>query len=141
MGTARFILFLSAAVFATIGGLFIWQPEMLAWHISLNLQEIITKSDVRAVYGGMNLGIGLFLFAAAFAKGLTRSGLLLNFLLFLGLIGGRVYSYYIDGHPGQTGLFLGGAEALGLLFSIIAMFKAGDSQVKAVSTSSSSTKM
>lgn len=126
MGTARFILILSALMYSALGVMCLWQPEMLLPHVGIIIKETITKSDIRTVYGGMELGLALFLWASVFAKGLLKSGLLLNFLLFLGLVGGRGFSYYYDGNPGQLGLILGGIEVVGLLFSIIAMFKAGD---------------
>jgi hypothetical protein len=67
-------------------------------------------SEVRAVYGGIFIVMGLFTLLAAFNPAHHRARLTFIALLWLGLLGGRLFGMSIDGFPGFKGWIRGGAE-------------------------------
>lgn len=58
---------LHAAVFLTWGVAFLAAPVTLAALLGIELRDATAVADLRAMYGGMSLGVGLF-----FAAALTR---------------------------------------------------------------------
>jgi len=56
--------------------------------------------EVRAVYGGLFLVMGVFTAVAAMDVAANRSRLLFVGLLWLGMAGGRLFSVFADGNPG-----------------------------------------
>ncbi len=59
--------------------------------------------EMRAIYGGMPLVLGVFTLLAAFDPAQHRSRLTLLGLVWLGVCAGRLFSITIDGAPGLVG--------------------------------------
>jgi hypothetical protein len=58
---ARTLLALSALPFAAIGLRFLLQPAAMAAHVDLTLASTTADHDMRAVYGGLQLGCAALL--------------------------------------------------------------------------------
>lgn len=109
---AKLALGFSALTFLGVGLAFLASPAEMAAVIRLELGGVIATSDLRAVYGGMNLALGAFLLWSARAER-RRTGLLLCFALFGGLLLGRSVGLLSEGAPEPPGFWLIGFELLG----------------------------
>ena len=92
---------LNALVFVGFGLAFIVAPTYFASTVEIELPTTTALADLRAIYGGLSLSVGIF-----FALGLVRPALVLPVLwliagssLALGL--SRVYSTLVSGTPGS----------------------------------------
>lgn len=119
---ARIVLLLSALPFLAIGVAFLLDPGGMAAHVGLSLRGTIADSDVRAVYGGLQIACGalLGLGCVAVRHASVRAALRVQILLFAGLAGARLFSLVRVGSPGELGWKLLAAEAVGLLFGVAA---------------------
>jgi hypothetical protein len=95
-------------------------PAANASIIHLELGGIISFSDLRAVYGGLRVGIGCFLAWAA-STGHWRPGLIAAAALFGGNVLGRLVSLLADGVPEAPGLLLLGFELFGVVLVGVAL--------------------
>jgi hypothetical protein len=85
---AKLVLCFSAVNFLAAGLFALALPAANASIIQLELGGIVSSGDLRAVYGGLRIGIGC-LFAWAIASGHWRPGLIATAALFGGNILGR----------------------------------------------------
>ncbi|KXW57409.1 hypothetical protein FEMY_20790 [Ferrovum myxofaciens] len=74
-------------------------------------------TDMRATYGGLSLGIGLFLGHCA-RTGAFRSGLLASLLMLSSAALGRLLGIYLDGKPTWMIVLLLTAE---IIFSVLSV--------------------
>ena len=70
--------------------------------VELGVQSINALNEVRANYGGMQIGIGILLFSAGLLSWLSRPALLALSLITGGLVVGRIVSMVLDGMPNTT---------------------------------------
>lgn len=116
----RIVLYGSSLAFAGIGALFLYDPAGMATRVGLGLTGAIADNDVRAVYGGLQLGCAAFLALCAARPAWHAPGLAAQLLSFGGLFGARCVSLVAVGSPGPLGLFLHGAEGVGLVLGLLA---------------------
>lgn len=116
----RLVLYGSALAFAGIGALFLLDPAGMAARVGLQLAGAIADNDVRAVYGGLQLGCAAFLALCAARPAWHAPGLAAQLITFGGLFGARCVSIAAVGSPGPLGLALHAAEGLGLVFGLLA---------------------
>jgi len=91
MNTASLVLlWFSTIAFALIGAYFLAAPERAAASIGVTLTDATARTDVRATYGGMVLGVGLFFGWAALAPERLDAGLWSMLLVYGGLALGRI---------------------------------------------------
>ena len=109
-----FVLRASALVFVPIALGFLWSPEAMGRLVDVQLGSVSADNDLRAVYGGLQLGCASFLWICAGRHGWWRAGLAAQLLLFGGLVLGRLVSLVAVGLPGALGTALGSAELVGL---------------------------
>jgi hypothetical protein len=117
---AQLVLWLSAASYFAAGIFALALPAANASIIRLELGGVISSSDLRAVYGGLRIGIGCFLAWSA-STGHWRPGLIAAAALFGGNVLGRVVSLLADGVPESPGLLLLGFELLGVVLVGVAL--------------------
>jgi hypothetical protein len=101
-----------AALVLTGGGLLLVglnglaAPGALLAPLGIPLEGPPALSEARANYGGMHVGMGLFLLSAAALPGLRRAGLLATLAFTGGLAIGRLVSLAVDGMPSPFVWFL-----------------------------------
>jgi hypothetical protein len=117
---ARLVLALSGAPFVAIGLAFLVDPFVMGAQIGLGLAGATAANDVRAVYGGLQIGLGALLWACAAHPGRVRAGIAVSLATFGGLSAGRIVSLLVDGMPAPLGLLLHAGELAGLLGGIAA---------------------
>ena len=100
MTSARYplgVLWLSAGVFLITGAIFTVMPQVMFARLGLFVPDGAPVTELRAVYGGLEIGIGLFLLLCARRRGVALElGLVLSFLLFSGLAAYRGIGMGID---------------------------------------------
>ena len=67
--------------------------------LELNVNTVNALNELRATYGGLQIGIGLFLFAGVGRATLRRPVLLAQALMVGGLVIGRLVGIALDGLP------------------------------------------
>jgi hypothetical protein len=82
----------------------------MADFVNIELKDALARFDFRAVYGGLELGIGVSLIVAALRKPWRQPALNMACLVLGGLILGRLISVSIDESPGVVGWVLLGLE-------------------------------
>ncbi|HME72229.1 MAG TPA: DUF4345 family protein [Myxococcota bacterium] len=120
MSFAKLVLWFSALNWLAAGTFALALPATNASIIQLELGGIISSSDLRAVYGGLRVGIGCFLAWAA-STGHLRPGLIAAAALFGGNVLGRLVSLVADGVPEPPGLLLLGFELFGVVLVGVAL--------------------
>ena len=115
----QLFLLLSGMGFILIGVNTFRDPVAAMAGVELGVQSINALNEVRANYGGMQMGIGLLLISAALMTWLTRPALLALSLVTGGLVIGRLMSVMIDGMPNSTVQALLGLE---FFTTVIAIF-------------------
>jgi len=100
-GVSRYplvILWISALVFLVTGALFTVMPQDMFAPIGLTVPDGSPLTELRAVYGGLEVAIGVFLALCARRGGVALElGLVLSFLLLGGLAAFRGFGMGVDG--------------------------------------------
>jgi hypothetical protein len=122
---ARLVLALSALPFAGLGLAFLLAPAALAAQVDVALGSATADHDVRAVYGGLQLGCAALLGWGAVRPERVRFALIAQVLFYGGLASARVLAWALAGAPGALGLALHAAEALGVGAAWLALGRLG----------------
>jgi len=96
---ARLVLGGCALVFAGAGLAFLVAPVALMSSLGADLHSVAARSDVRALFGGMELGIAAFLGFCLASPERLRIGLIAATLAFGGILAARLASLFADGLP------------------------------------------
>ena len=107
----QLFLLLSGIGFMLIGVNTFRDPVAAMAGVELGVPSISALNEIRASYGGLQIGIGLLLISAALMTWLTRPALLALSLVTGGLVVGRLMSMMIDGMPARK-RSLSGVEGL-----------------------------
>ena len=106
------LLWLNAALFVVFGVGFIVAPALLSQVITGATPGTTSALiDLRATYGGMALGIGIFWGYCA-PQGTLRIGLISSLLVLVGVALGRLVGMVVDGSPNTFMFVLLAAELL-----------------------------
>ena len=97
MTIARIALTVAALVLAGIGAGFLAMPVQWASIVDISLPTAMARTDLRATYGGFDLGMGLFLALCALRTGWVRQGLAALGLGAGGYGGGRLLGILVEG--------------------------------------------
>ena len=113
------VLWICAVVFLAIGVVFTVMPQELFGPLGLEVPRGAPVTELRAVYGGLELAIGVFLVLCVRRGGdALELGLALSFLLFSALAAFRGIGMEIDAPqvPMMSALLL--SESAGALFAL-----------------------
>ena len=119
----RWVLGVAAAIFIALGVAFMFAPSMMIDSIGLKAESKVAMADVRAVYGGLDLAIGILLVFCFFRKH-WANGLAISVLACACLFSGRLVGIFLE--PAQDALtfLLFASEVLGAVLSAVAWFLA-----------------
>ncbi|WP_068860057.1 DUF4345 domain-containing protein [Perlucidibaca aquatica] len=92
-------LLLCGLSFLLIGANTFYDPLAAMAPVELNINTVSALNELRANYGGLQIGMGLFLLAGLCCKTYLRPALLAQALIVGGLVTGRLISVAIDGQP------------------------------------------
>jgi hypothetical protein len=110
-------LALSGLAMLYVGWTGLTAPANLMEPLGIPLAGPSAHNEIRAAYGGMHVGIGIFLLATALRPALRGVGLWANLCIMGGLVAGRVASLVVDGAPGGFVFGLLAAESVATLAS------------------------
>ena len=116
----RIVLGLSAVTFGALGLCFLVDPVGWAAVVELQPGSPLAVSDIRTVYGGLELGLALGIGIGVVRPSLAHASLLVHNAAWGGLALGRVLSLGIAAPPGSYSWLLLGSEAFGLLLGVAA---------------------
>lgn len=119
MRFARFVLLAQALVMACLSlAYWLWPHEMANLNGML-LMETASVSHMRVYYGGLQLGLALFLIWAARAPERARPALIMLVITMAALVLGRLASLWLDGGE------LVGFDLASMLYRVLAVVLAG----------------
>lgn len=93
----RAVLVLIALATCGFGVAFVLRPVEMAGVLHLSLSAPSARIEVRAVYGGMQVGLGVFLLVCAMRRNLLRVGLSAAACVFTGLAVARFFGLMLEG--------------------------------------------
>ena len=125
MSFPRLSLVLSGLCFVGFGGWILYQPEQLFRILDLTRPPPILQVEIAAMYGGLELGLGVFFLVAAGRGRWVRAALAAQVATFGGLGVGRVIGMAL--HGPATRLYLGflAFEIAGAVLGFFAFRQAG----------------
>jgi hypothetical protein len=124
MRLARALLLIAAAVFIGIGVVFLFAPVEWARVVEIELPTPVSRTDLRATYGGFDLGFGVFLALCALRPAWIRPGLAAMAIALAGFAGGRAYGILVDGCPTMLMPSFALMEASGSILAFLAYRRA-----------------
>ncbi|HJZ81766.1 MAG TPA: DUF4345 domain-containing protein [Pyrinomonadaceae bacterium] len=96
MKLARVLLIGSAIIFVAVGAAFLLIPKQYAEVIEISLPTAMARTDVRATYGGLELGFGIFLILCVVRREWTRGGTWALLLATGGFATGRLFGLLFE---------------------------------------------
>jgi len=115
-------LILVALVWAAIGVYGLFAPRKLYAHFGVAVDSVDGRNEIRAVYGGMCLGVAIVMLESPWLGAVAPGVLLAVMAMLLGMAVGRVISLFIE-KPGVVPMIFLGTELAGvaLLYSVLDM--------------------
>jgi hypothetical protein len=114
------VLAAGAVGFAGFGAALLTVPSLLGV-VDLAPPSATAASDLRAVYGGIELGVGVFLGVCAGRPAWRTPGLAAMTLALGGAAVGRLLGLTLDGAPRPIALVFGALELAGALAALLAL--------------------
>lgn len=99
---ARIVLLIQIAALVLLGLAYFIRPEEMASFSGALLMSAAAVTEVRAFYGGLQLGLAAFLAMALLRLDLLRPALTLLVLLYSALAVARIGGLWLDGSAQQT---------------------------------------
>lgn len=116
---ARSISWMSiASVLTYLGFAFLLSPRGMTATFGITLAGTDAVADVCAVYGGYELGIGLFFAYCARSADTLKSGLVCGALALTGFALGRITGIVSDGHPATPTFRLLALDCVGMILNV-----------------------
>lgn len=116
----QILVILSAIAFGGLGIVFLTDPARLAGTVELGTSPFQTI-ELRAMYGGLELGVALFLLWCAAAPKRVELGLWFSLFAFAGLGLGRLAGILLSGVAGGPHWMLVTIEAAAVLLSLVGL--------------------
>jgi hypothetical protein len=97
---AGVVLILDALIFGIFGAFYLIDPRAMAQKVGIVLGDVGSVIDVQGMYGGLELGLALFLAICAFQSQRRSLGLLAGTCALGGIALARVFAVIRFGSPG-----------------------------------------
>lgn len=119
----RWMLGILAAVFLLLGLAFMFLPKMMIGALGIKAESGLALADIRAVYGGLDLALGILL-VICFLRKEWATGLAIGTLAYTCLFAGRLVGILVDGANDILTFGLFALEVLGAVLAALAWFLA-----------------
>lgn len=113
MTSWRLVLVIIGLSFVGFGAAFIAYPGDMAAMVSLVLINATARTDVRATYGGLEFGVGVFFLACAMRRDFVRVGLFAAACVLVAMATARSVGLMLDGFWQPTEILITLTEAAG----------------------------
>ncbi len=120
---ARVVLGVTGLVWMVIGLWALADPRGLADLVDLRIESPLGRLEIRAMYGGFSVALGLLHGVAASRRAWLAQGLVVTGFLTVGLLSGRLLTVALEGVSSPTALMLIGAESAGLTVMAVALWR------------------
>lgn len=117
----RAILVLAALAYVGFGVASLLWPDAVVGTVRLEIGNATARTDVRALYGGLEIGFGLFLAWAALDPSRFAAGTVATALAFGAMGGSRAYGMLVDGQIEGVTWFALAIEVTGALLGALAV--------------------
>lgn len=97
MKISRIVLLIISVLFFGVGIAGLLAPASVAATVSLTAESNQGLTELRAMYGGLQIGIALFIGLAAMRPQWMKPGLILSICVLTGLAAGRFVGLQLDG--------------------------------------------
>ncbi len=97
MTSWRLLLVIIGLCFVGFGAAFIAWPGDMASIVSLALINSTARTDVRATYGGLEFGVGVFFLSCALRRDFVRVGLFAAACVLVAMATARIVGLMLDG--------------------------------------------
>ena len=97
MVVARGFLILTGLLIAGYGLYCLFNPMILHQYTGMGLSDPTAVTEIRAMYGGLQCAMGLYLLHCGLQPSRLGQGLLVSVFVFAGLAGARAYGLAVDG--------------------------------------------
>ncbi|MCC7132515.1 MAG: DUF4345 family protein [Gemmatimonadales bacterium] len=114
----RVVLGLTGAVFVTLGLGFLVAPEGLLGLMKIQVSPERALLEIRAMYGGLELGLGVFFIVAVFRERWIRAALGAQFLVLGGMGSTRLLALLFAGRSDRLMVAFAVAEVIGAVLGI-----------------------
>lgn len=125
MKAARILLFFGALVFVCIGAVFLAAPVEWGRVVEIEVATPMARTDLRATYGGFDLGFGVFLAVCAFRREWHRPGLAAAAIALAGFGLARSFGMLMEGAASSLMLGLAVAELSGAAAAFLSYRRLG----------------
>ena len=123
MKLARGLLCACAIVFVGVGAAFLLIPGKYAEVLEISLPTAMARMDVRATYGGLELGFGIFLILCAVRREWVRPGLWALALATGGFAAGRLIGLLAEKTMSNFMLFFLVSEIVVTLLALLLLWR------------------
>jgi uncharacterized protein YjeT (DUF2065 family) len=121
MKLAKGLLYASALLLIVIGLGFLLLPVQWAAAVEIGVPTPTARTDLRATYGGFDIGVGVFLALCARRAEWIRPGLVAIALVGAGYGGGRLFGILAEGTASTPMLVFLGLEAVLVALAVHAL--------------------
>jgi len=118
---ARIVLFLYGLMFLGFGVAFLLSPLKMAGATAIDLLSPAAVTEMRAFYGGLEIGLGAYLLVGMFQRKWASAALQALIAISGGIACGRLFGILVDGTAGAHMLLYLSVEALGVALGIFAL--------------------
>ena len=118
---SRIVLAVSGLIFGGFGVAFLLWPSQMALRVRIPLVTMTGTTDVRALYGGLEIGFGVFLLAASSRRAWALPGLAATLCALAGMGLARALGIALDGRPEPITWALLASEVSGAAIAAIAL--------------------
>lgn len=96
----RVFLGFTAAAFVLYGALCLFRPETLSDAAGIGIGDAVADVEIRAMYGGLEIAVGLLALAGLVRRELAPAALLALLFVFAGLALGRGFGMLLESEHG-----------------------------------------
>ncbi|MEL6868962.1 MAG: DUF4345 domain-containing protein [Pseudomonadota bacterium] len=121
MTFAKIVLWLFGLITLAFGAYSLVAPEQLAQLTQYDLRSSGAITEIRAFYGGLELGLAAFWIAGALKPSLLRAALVSMILVWSAVAASRVFGLIIDDSLTSTMIIVLVSEVLGAALAFIAL--------------------
>jgi hypothetical protein len=114
----KIFLAVTGFAFASYGLVCLIAPATVGGAAELGMASEVAVAEVRAMYGGLQLSIGVLSLLAIFRPALEKTALISLCFLFAGLAGGRLLAIVLASDPGAYNYAAFGYEAVSVLAAV-----------------------
>jgi len=121
--SGKIVLAVSALMFLGFGIAFLLAPAELGALVQLKADNPVARTELRAFYGGMEIGLALFQMCCVFKAAWTAPGLLVAGLAFGCTAGARIFGLIVDQSTNNTMLMILVVEVIFAVAAFVALAK------------------